>query len=332
MKESIYPKVANQYVLTKEGHLYDLESFDKPRLIDKDVRNFISDWNTVVYLTRLGDVKVANDKKLESHFAGFFDGVELGRKKETRGAYYICDDKGQWYAFGNNSREEIEESKETVIHRFEKQAYDIHYTSASHDSIGRYGNYSRTVPIDVIKETREYRIYAKEYGEDNLKIEFSLDPKMDFIEKLARNETSGWDGPDVHRSVECDVRIELLNNYIYKPLPVDGEGIIRLDSMFGHNLEHEYTTDNIARTIKYSYTTLFNKWKNVHFYLEDDQRLYLSKLDNRGIVTSKQLLMEDVVAIYRNGQSIYITTVNGIQQHKIDRLARGEKNAIWTSK
>ena len=171
------------------------------------------------------------------------------------------------------------------------------------------------------------------YGEKNLDIYFSYDSNADFMTQLARGETSGWEGPNVSREIECEVTIFLKNAYIYDPVPVDGEGLVPSKSVYGRDQNFPKLIINKETTIEYMYTPLLSRArKRVEFYLADDQRLYLVRHGDRVLGIRRTLLMEDVVSIFRENKNLYIITVNDIQQYNIDKLAKGEMNAIWSYK
>lgn len=237
--ESLAPRVFAGYehvlILTGTGELYGIgkndcgqlgnpikEEFSAPHLIAEKVKSAAAGRNYSIYVTNEGGVRLLGNGEYAEKFQGFAHAKEVFAMSEND-VFWIKDEDGRLYAFGENSIELVESSTAVEIYKFPLTSIDITYkenerkfawgTGSSVYSWPTSNGHEKEVDLkNRLKEEEAYNKFKKQYGEKNLDIE--LGACID-VYLVSGSSLSSGNRTERHFS---QPKLMLKNNRIYQPV------------------------------------------------------------------------------------------------------------------
>lgn len=236
MAARVFAGFSHALILNGKGELYGIgkndcgqidrwgpENISAPHLIAKKVKSAAAGRDYSIYVTNEGEVKMLGIGEYAEKFEEFSHAEEVFSMPD-KNIFWIKDEKGKIYAFGDNDQQDVEPHTEEELYQFAESCVDIIYEN--HVEIISMGTQGKSTfewmssngfemekeLITKLMEDDSYKRFKKKYGEHNIYIKVGG--------KLRRQLVSGrsfYSGNRTERYF-CAPKVMRKNRRVYQPV------------------------------------------------------------------------------------------------------------------
>ena len=269
----ILSKTSELFLIGRNNFSTNEETNVHPYLLSSNVKSAAGGSNYLVYVDLEGIVHVLGNGPLKEHFSGFSHALKV--VSEGFDEFWIEDENHNWHVMGYNKLGNLAPLKTETIYTYLPAEYAVVYRGLERGYAGNFIRYDIKISDNQLKSGHRYQELVKQYGEDNLSLDFKC-IQSDGVEEEKRTNSgsSVWWQDEFVRYGIYEVSVNHTNYWIFNPVPAANMPKAIQHEYFYHFEQKKMLGKN--KTLSFSRKT-FNKSEYWQLKLNERSELSLYK-------------------------------------------------------